>query len=161
MKKTFLIAALFIGVLLFAGGYAESRHHKPIGLHAPAIALEEADSVINLDRMRGDYVLLTFWSSTDAVSRQATNLYTAWERHNPEADLKMIGINFDDSQALFREIVRRDSLVNDQQFHISGERAKELSDKYGLDQGFGSVLINPEGRIVAYNPSPDELTTLI
>ncbi len=160
MKKTFLIAALFIGVLLFAGGYAESRHSSPVGLKAPALAIEEADSMINLDRLRGDYVLLTFWTSTDAPSRQAANLYTAWERRNPDSDVKIIGLNFDDSQALFQEIVRRDSLENDQHFHISGERAKLLSDRYGLDQGYGSVLIDPEGKIMAYNPSPEELSMI-
>ncbi len=161
MKKTFLIAALFIGVLLFAGGYAESSHSTEIGRQAPALAYDPADSLISLDRLRGDYVLLTFWSSTDAPSRQAANLYTAWQRRHPEAPLQLVGVNFDDSQGLFNEIVRRDSLESDEQFHISGERAIEATKKYGLDQGFGSVLINPAGTIVAYDPDPAELDALM
>lgn len=161
MKKTFFIVALFIGVLLFAGGYADSRYRTALGHAAPALSVGRADSMITLDRMRGRYVLLNFWSSTDAASRQAVNEYRAWKRRNPDVGLELVGVNFDESEKLFREIVRLDSLCPADQYHVAGDTARAIVDNYGLDNGYGSVLISPEGRIIAINPSDTELAGLL
>ena len=161
MKKTFLIAALLIGLLLFAGGYADSHYKTAPGHQAPFLSMNDADSMLTLDRMKGDYVLVNFWSSSDATSRQAANLYTAWQRRHPEAKLKMLGINFDDSEGLFHEIVRRDSLVAEEQFYVRGDTARAIFDNYGLSDGFGAVLIGPDGHIIALNPTDAELDMII
>ena len=161
MKKTFLIAALLRGLLLFAGGYAESHYKTAPGHQAPFLSMNDADSMIILDRMKGDYVLVNFWSSSDAASRRAANLYTAWQRRHPDAALKMVGVNFDTSEGLFREIVRRDSLVPQEQFYASGDTARSIYDNYGLRDGFGAVLIDPRGRIVTHNPTDAELDALL
>lgn len=160
MKQTFFIVALFIGVLLFAGGYADSRHQTALGKTAPSLEMANADSVVALDRLRGDYVLVNFWSSTDAPSREAANLYTAWQRRHPEADLRLIGINFDESTALFHEIVKLDSLESADQFHAAGDTATAIINSYGLGDGLGSVLIDPEGKITAYNPTDADLDVI-
>lgn len=158
MKKTFLLAALFIGMMLFASGYADSHHQRTcVGMSAPALALPTADSILTLDRLQGEFVLITFWSATDAPSREAANLYTAWSRQHPDAHLKVVGVNFDDSRGLFNEIVRLDSLVAANQYYAEGDTARVIADNYGLSGGFGSVLINPEGKIVAFNPPAAEL----
>ena len=112
------------------------------------------------DRFHGEYALITFWSSTDAPSRRASNLYTAWLRANPEARLRLIGVNFDDSEALFDEIVRRDSLDAKDQFYANGDTARAIADNYGLSDGFGSVLVSPDGKIAAYNPDDATLANL-
>ncbi len=160
MKNTFLIAALLIGLILFASGYADSRQHPAVGKTAPTLDVPVADSVMNLDKMRGDYVLVNFWSSTDAPSREAANLYTAWQRRNPDTDMKLIGINFDDSRALFREIVRIDSLEPSQEYYATGEQAKSIIRSYGLEKGYGSVLVDPDGKIMAYNPTDEDLNVI-
>lgn len=157
MKKTILTAIVFIGVLLVAVGYSDSRYRTSIGHIAPDILIPAADSAYTLDRMRGDYVLLNFWSSTDAPSRRATNDYTAFLRHHPESDIKLVSINFDHSRALFNEFVRRDSLMSATQFFAAGDTARAIADTYGLDRGLGTVLINPQGKIIAHNPSWDYL----
>ena len=161
MKKTFLIAALFIGVLLFAGGHSETHSRTVLGKSAPALCVERADSIISLDRLRGEYVLVNFWSSTDAASRRAAYMYTAWQRRHPGSDLQVIGVNFDDSEGLFREIVRLDSLEPAQQYHAAGDTARAITDNYGLAEGYGSVLIDPEGKIVAYNPTENDLDAIL
>ncbi len=160
MKKTFFIAALFIGLLVCAGGHKNSDYFTAVGRVAPALHIKSAEDSIALDEFRGDYVLLNFWNSTDAVSRRDANLYTAWIRQHPEADLKLIGVNFDTSEGLYREIVRRDSLEASQQHHASGDIARAIINNYSLGDGYGSVLVNPAGRIVAHNPTPEELTAM-
>lgn len=160
MKNTFLFAALLIGLILFAGGYADSRQHPAVGKEAPTLDVPVADSVMTLDLKKGEYVLVNFWSSTDAPSREAANLYTAWQRRNPDTDMQMIGINFDDSRALFREIVRLDSLVPEQQYYATGEEAMNIKRSYGLEKGYGAVLVDPEGKIMAYNPTDEDLNVI-
>lgn len=160
MKKTFFIAALFIGLLVCAGGHKNSGNFTAVGRVAPALNIKSAEDSIALDAFRGDYVLLNFWNSTDAVSRRDANLYTAWIRQHPEACLKLVGVNFDASEGLYREIVRRDSLEATQQHHVSGDVAQAIRKSYSLGDGYCSVLVDPDGRIVALNPTPEELTAM-
>ena len=162
MKKTLIIAALFIGVLLCAVGYADSRYRTSVGRQAPALWLPsqgDRASETTLAAQQGDYVMLNFWKSTDAASRQAANEYTAWLRSHPESDLKLLSINLDESPTLFYEIMRRDSLIGSSQYHLQGDTARAVIDSYGLDDGLGSVLIDPSGKIVAHNPSQQELSS--
>lgn len=61
-----------------------------------------------------------------------------------------MSVNFDDSENLFREIVRLDSLIPAQQYHAGGDTARAISNNYGLDEGMGSLLIG--FRTDAYSP---------
>lgn len=161
IKKTLILAVAFLGVLLCSVGYSDSRHRTAVGKVAPAISLTHNDKTVSLDDLKGEYVVLSFWSATNAPSRRAVNIYTAWKRSHPRADFKVIGVNFDDSRTLFDEIVRRDGLNTSEQYFISGDEARAISDSYGLDGGFGSVLIGPDGKIVAHNPTEAQLTALV
>lgn len=161
MKRTLLIVALFAGILACYVGYSDSHYLTAIGRIAPAFSIGAGDSTVTLGSLRGNYVLVSFWKSTHAPSRQNVNLYTAWQRSHPDSRLKIININFDDDNDIFNEIVRRDGLVREQQYRAEGAQAKAISDAYGLDNGYGSVLIAPDGRIVAHNPDPDKLAAMV
>lgn len=142
-------------------GYSDSQYRTAIGRMAPNLSIEQCDSILILDNLKGDYVLLNFWSSTDAGSRTAANLYTSWVRTHPKSDLKFVSINFDESEGLFKEIVRNDSLESSQQIRVDGRVAKAIFDNYGLDDGYGSLLIDPQGYIVAHNPDSKKLAALL
>lgn len=161
MKKTILFIVIFIALLVCAVGYSDTRYRTSIGQRAPLLAISKVDSVMRLDELQGNYVLLSFWSGTDAPSRTAVNQYTAWCRSHPGADLKMVNINFDRSTNLFQDMVLRDKLNPEENFHAQGAEAKAIIDNYGLKDGYGSMLISPEGRIVAHNPAPDQLASLM
>lgn len=157
MKNTILIAALVIGLLLFAGSHSLIPHHPRPGDKAPELADTRADSIVQADLRAGDYVIVNFWNSSDAESRRAANVYRAWKRRVPAAKLKIVGVNFDSSDALFREIVRLDSLEPARQVHVDGPTADAIRRDYGLRGGYGAVLIGPDGHIVATNPSDNDL----
>lgn len=161
MKKTALLFVIFLGVLLCAVGYSDTLNRTSVGHEAPALSLSRGDSAVSLEDLRGHYVLLNFWSSTDALSRRNANLYTAWKRHNPGTNLELLGVNFDKSPALFREIARRDSLIPETQFHVAGDTARAVSDIYGLRGGYGSLLIGPDGDIVLHNPTDAQLSAIL
>lgn len=160
MRQTILIAIIFIGVLLCAVGYSDSQYHTSIGRQAPAIWLPEQAGGApeqTLAQNRGRFVLVNFWSSTDAASRKAANDYTAWLRANAGKDLRLLSVNVDKTPELFNEIVRRDSLIAATQYHVQGDTAAAIVNSYGLDDGLGSLLISPDGRIVAHNPDKSYL----
>ena len=159
MKKTLIILAVFIGVLVCAVGYSDSQYRTALGHTPPKLWLSDNGGV-TLDDLRGKYVLLNFWKSTDAPSRRSTNDYTAWLRRHPSKNIEYISVNLDDSRQMFREIARIDSLIPSTQYYVGGDTAKVLATNYGLDKGLGTMLINPEGKIFAHNPSWDELNEI-
>ena len=108
----------------------------------------------------GEYVLLNFWKSTDAPSRKRANDYTAWLRRHENAGLRFVSVNLDESPEMYREIVRRDSLIPSTQYHVGGDTARAIYNAFGLEYGLGTMLVNPDGKIIAHNPSWDELNKL-
>ena len=123
MKKTLIIAALIVGLILFAGESIHFLGRTYVGDKAPSFVLPKVDSTVVLDNLKGEYTLINFWNSTDAVSRREANRYRAWKRRYPQSPLVVIGVNFDESEALFHEIVRLDSLEPAKQFHAAGDTA--------------------------------------
>lgn len=157
IKKFLLILALFTGVVVAMTMTTESEYKTGIGKPAPQLHISAADREIKLDEQKGDYVLLSFWTSTDAASRVATSEYNNWVAKHPEADVSYLSVNFDRSEKFFREIVKRDGLNSAFQYHVSGDEAEAIRYNYALKDGYGTVLINPDGKIVAHNPTVEEL----
>lgn len=161
MKKTILLAVIFIGVLFCTVSYSDIHYSTAVGRQVPALSLRNDSRTVTLDDLRGKYVLLNFWKSTDALSRRSANVYTAWRRSHPDRALEMVSVNFDSNPTLFREIARRDDLDLGAQFGVRGDTARAVSATFGLDKGYGTLLINPEGRIIAHNPTEAQLDALV
>lgn len=158
MKQTILILAFFIGILVTSTGFNSTSLNTSIGKDAPEIASLDISQAMKACEDQGRFVLLSFWNSTDGASRLAVKNYDSWIERNKDAKVDLLAINFDKSDNLFREIVKRDGLDVDYQYNVAGETAKKIIHDYHLDSGYGSLLIDPEGRIVAHNPTPDVLS---
>ncbi len=164
MKRTLLLVFICVGLLLCAVGYSDSRYRTALGRLAPALVVGNSQGKVFLDSLKGRYVLVNFWNSTDAASREAANRYTAWMRKKLQSagtKVAFVSVNFDESDKLFEEIVRLDSLIPSQQYHVEGASAKAIRDNYGLEEGYGSLLVDRNGRIVAHNPSAEELDDIL
>lgn len=158
MKRTFFAAALAATVLLTASSYSDEHGGTRPGDYAPRFEVQNSGAKVDLGQLRGQYVLLTFWSSSDASSRIAAAKYSTWSKDN--SNVRHISVNIDDEPALFAEIAKRDGLDMTAQYHVGGARAESIVSDYGLDQGFGSMLIGPDGRISKVNPSMADLSSL-
>lgn len=161
MKRTILLAVIFAGLLFCAVSYSDIHYRTAVGSEAPALKLTNDTSTMSLTDLRGSYVLLNFWKTTDARSRRAANVYTAWQRSHPESPMKLVCVNFDTNPRLFRDIVRRDDLVLAQQYPVGGDTARAVSTTFGLDKGLGTILISPQGKILAHNPTEAQLNSLV
>lgn len=158
MKKTLSYIAFFAAVVLLISAYSERVVKAEKGYTAPEIEMLANDSVnVSLHNLRGNYVLVNFWDSSNAVSRIAAGEYDRFLHANPPHSFSLLSVNTDENPEIFREVVKKDNLDPLTQFHISQTKAKNLSSNYRLDKGFSSYLIDPQGKIVAVNPS---VTTL-
>ena len=156
MKVIVLFAVLVISV----SAYSERVFEAAEGYNAPSMTIENSDTTLSLADMKGRYVIVTFWSSADADSRLRAYRYDEAAKLLPQERFCLLSVNFDRSERLFREIVRRDNLSAENHIHVDGSQANRIIHDYRLTEGFKSLLIDPKGRIVAMNPSIETLTKI-
>ncbi len=158
------IIVIFVLFLINVSAHTGKVVDAVEGYTAPFFRLEKEDSAFSLAGMKGKYVLLTFWSSSDASSRIACNYYTDFVKSIGDDSGEMFchySVNFDRSERLFRELVRKDGLDSKTQFHVWGEDADRLIQDYHLEDGFKTLLIDPQGRVAVKNPSKLHLTQIL
>lgn len=159
IRKTLLIFTLLACIVAISyAAYTERVYRPATGFPAPVFTLSHPDdttTIRSLRDLRGRYVLLSFWSSADPNSRLRLKQYDNMAREFPDkaVPLVVLGVNFDRSRRLFDEIVRLDSLDNGHHIYASGENARRIAADYRLADGYRSYLINPQGQIIAANPS--------
>lgn len=156
-----LIIALFAVLLVSLSAHTERVFEAADGFNAPDITLENQHQSVALSGLKGKYVLVSFWASSNAQSRILASEYDAFARNVNEERFCFLSVNFDRSERLFREIVRRDNLSAESQFFVSGNDADSIRDTYHLSGGFQSFLIDPQGKIVATNPSNSTLEKFV
>lgn len=156
MKVIVLFAVLVISV----SAYSERVFEAAEGYNAPSMTIENSDTTLSLADIKGRYVIVTFWSSADADSRLRVYRYDEAAKLLPQERFCLLSVNFDRSERLFREIVRRDNLSAENHIHVDGSQANRIIHDYRLTEGFKSLLIDPKGRIVAMNPSIETLTKM-
>ena len=135
------IIALFAVVLVSLSAHSGRVFEAAEGYKAPGLELEYHGKSLNLDDMKGRFVLVNFWSSLDAMSRISASDYDSFVgKADKEQQLSLISVNLDPSEALFREIIRRDGLSESSQWHVEGPQAGRISDAYNLRHGLSSFL---------------------
>ncbi len=152
---------VIFATLISISAYTEKVIGANEGLIVPSLTLQSETQNVSLNKLKGKYVLLTFWSSTDAISRVACNEYTAFEKKANADEICFLSVNFDQSEQLFKEVVRRDKLNAKTQFNVQGDVAQNIKKTFHLEDGYNSLLIDPIGQIVATNPSTATLTKIL
>lgn len=153
MKKTLLMTLSACLFMFLLAAYGSNPCDDRVGYLAPNFTLKNSTKEMELQQMKGGYVLLTFWTSSDAESRIANLQYDRAVRSINE--LEHVSVNFDRSEGVYRGIVRNDGLDKSSQFYGGNEMS--LYSRYGLNRGMKSLLLDPSGMIVAENPHPNDL----
>lgn len=166
MKKTIIGIVGFFALLLASSAFTQRSTAPAVGYIAPALSVDngETEEQTSLAALRGSYVLLTFWNSSQADSRLAMNQYQRWvDSRQSAADgskIAILGVNLDSNMRMFEEIVRRDHLDPSSQFNVSGEKASFLRESFQLSDQTKSFLIDPDGRVIAVNPTSRQLNEI-
>lgn len=167
MKKTLGIVTLFTVIVLSLSAHTARVVDAAPGQKAPdfvieALAADATVSNLNLkDLNRDGYVLINFWSSTDAVSRVMTGDYDRAVKSIGHDSLTMLSVNFDDNAAMFEEVCRIDGLDSASQVRVNAHDSEMLRSLYHLENGYRALLVDPRGMIVAVDPNPATLSSLI
>lgn len=162
MRKNLFVVTLLMILFISTSGYNEQRFETSILRSAPIETVKNSNNEFTIGGRNGRYTLVTFWESGDARSRQQANEYAALFHSNQaiSAKIDFVGVNFDTESVIFDEIVANDNLNPASQYNVEGRKAEKLMSVYELYEGYGSMLLDPNGTIVAFNPSADQLAQL-
>lgn len=163
MKKTMMIIiALFVVLTVTVSSRSDRQYEAVRGFEVPSLSLirDNDSSAIELSDLRGRYTLVNFWAASDAESRIAAFDYSRMAETVGDERLSLVQVNLDPSVRLFREIVRRDSLKEAQQYKVADASRENLTQVFHLGSGLQSYLIDPDGKIIAVNPSARQVAEI-
>lgn len=172
MKRTLGLILLAAAVLIISvAAYTERVYQPREGFRAPQFelsALRDTSATMKLSDLKGQYVLLSFWSAADPSSRMRNISYDMLvkkidrELSGSAGDtLNFLSVNFDTSRRLVEEIVSRDNLNSNKVLLAGGPSARQLRTDYQLADGYRSYLIDPAGKVIARNPSEETIMKLM
>ena len=155
MKKLYCIVATIVAVIFFTSAIETTPAQSRVGYKAPNFTISNGGQPFSLQHFRGEYVLLTFWSSVDPVSRLDNK---SREREARLHGLKHVSVNFDRSEGVFQAITRTDGTHSTTQLFCPEAQREAIIKNWHLDEaGYCSYLIGPDGDIAAVNPGREEL----
>lgn len=160
MRRIYFIIALFTVLLLTSSGFNESKFGSAPGKTAAPMVLNRDDVRVSLNDLRGRYVLVSFWSALDAQSRVLCNRYDGWMSRLDNTDRPIhLSVNLDEDISLWKAIVRADGMDEQAQFNVNGKAAEKIRKDYNLEKACGTILIGPDGRVAAVNPTQAQLSS--
>lgn len=162
MKKTVSIIALFALLIISVSADADRVVQAAEGCIAPPIEIIDSNSSTSrIEDFKDRWTLINFWDSCDPVSRIAASDYDAMAATIAAENFNLLSVNLDSSKELYKEVSRRDNLSEGTQINVDPDNSPRLRSDYYLDRGRNAYLVNPEGIIVAVNPSPEQIRNLV
>lgn len=130
-----------------------------IGDNAPQFSLVNESKSIDLKKLNGNFVLISFWASYDAESRvKNAILNNAASKMN---NLQIVSVSFDEYRSIFDETINNDQLDKADCFIELKRNSSNLFKSYELNKGFTNYLLDKNGNIVAKNIDSKQLFSLI
>lgn len=167
MKKLKTLIGGFVILLLSASAFPVRNSDAAIGSEAPALVVANSTQRLSLDSLKGRWVILSFWSAADGKSRLAQNNAASLVRNlkrsvHSAKQVELVSVNFDRSERLMNEILTIDNLDPSTTYRLSGpEEASAVRKAFRMKEGLRTFLLNPEGAIVAADPSAADLQKLL
>ena len=136
-----------------------SAENLALGDKAPELVFGDNKQVLNLQNPTGDYTLLSFWASYDAVSRMENAKMDHLLQNS--ARVKMVSISFDSYQSVYQAAIKQDRISSSNcHWEMEGENSA-IFKSYDLKDGFQNYLLDKDGVIVAKNLTSDDLVSYL
>lgn len=161
VKAYVLSAAVASLTLSFAAKDARPAEGITPGDLAPRIESLGSEQEFSFHNHSGRYTLLSFWAAYDAESRVRNVLLWNEVKRLGSERVAMYSVSFDEKESVFAETVKADGLCDTKQIYEGLGEQSELYQKFRLDKGLGSYLIDASGVIVARDVTPDKLVEIL
>lgn len=174
-KLTFntLLGLLAVGLLaLFVGRYFYMQPSLINGERAPDFEAELLDgNAFALSELQGQYVLIDFWGSWCPPCRKENpELVALYDKYHSASfqDAKgftIVNIGVEEQEARWKKAIKQDQLH--WPYHIFDQASSlrffdsRLAELYGVKQVPTKYLLNPDGRIIAVDPSAEQTDKIL
>ena len=158
--KWFFVVLVFGSLISLSFSKESAPTEKLVsGDKIPELSLRKEKQPLDLHVPSDGYLLLSFWASYDAESRE-NNTALAHLAGN-SAKVKMVSVSFDHYASVFESVVKQDGLDAGACYLETCSTDSELFDRFDLKTGFKNYLVDSRGVIVAKNITPSELVSFL
>ncbi len=154
MKK---IVILFLLIATVTNSKAQIK----IGDAIPSITLKSnTNNVIDITSFKGKYVLVDFWASWCAPCRLGNKKLVKLHNEISSSKVEIIGISIDTDANKWLKAIEKDKIKFTQLIDPNGFDANTAL-QFGVEELPSKYLFNPEGILIAKNPSEEEITKIL
>lgn len=144
LKIAGVLAAVF-GTLWLTSAVSTKNVPLEVGNQAPEISFTHSNGkTLLLSDLKGEDVIVNFWSVKDAESRIAN---VRLSREAEKSGAKYIGMCIDSDRQLAEEVMKTDRVSTKSLYFAD----RQVTDEYQLAKGTRSVKIDPYGIVAAIN----------
>ena len=132
--------------------YLMQKEMQKNGIPAPEIALPNPEGkTVRLSDLKGKYVLIDFWASWCGPCRKENPNVVRLYKQYKNKDFTILSVSLDDNKAKWEAAILQDGLV--WPYHVSDLQGwnTPLTQTYGFNAIPHTVLVDPQGKIVARN----------